>query len=303
MTASTAAASTPAHTSLADWVRWAIPGVIWGTSFFFIAEALEAFPAGLVTPMRIAFGFATVSLVPAARRVHIERSDRWRIALLGAIWMAIPLSLFPFAEERVSSSVTGMLNGATPIFVTIVAASLARRVPHRQQIVGLLVGLAGVVVIALPAWGEGDNSWAGIALIFVALLVYGFALNVAVPLQQRYGSLPVLWRAQAVALVLVTPMGAANLGDVQFTWPAMFAVVALGVLGTALAYVMMTDNAGRIGSSRASASVYLIPVVALLLGALVRHEHVEALSIVGSGVTLVGAWLAGRQHTPKSVSQ
>ena len=277
-----------------EWARWAAPGLLWGTSFFFIAEALDAFPAAMVTPLRILFGFLTLAAVPKARRAVIDRADRWRIVLLATIWMAIPLSLFPFAEQHVSSSVTGMLNGATPIFITVVAAGMARQMPHTPRIIGLAVGLGGVVLIALPASEEGDSSWVGIGLIFVALVFYGFALNLAVPLQQKYGGLPVLWRTQAVALVLTAPLGLANVGDVHFAWHSMFAVVALGVFGTALAYVLMTDNAGRLGSSRASASVYLIPVVSLALGAFVRNEHVAVLSIVGCAVTLVGAWLAGR---------
>ena len=74
----------------------------------------------------------------------------------------------------------------------------------------------------------------------------------------------------------------------------VLAMLALGALGTALAYVVMAESAGRIGSSRASASIYLIPVVSLLLGSLVRHEHVAALSVAGSAVALCGAWLASR---------
>ena len=134
-----------------DWARWAVPGLIWGTSFYFIAEGLRSFPAILVTPIRIGVGFVTLATVPAARRATIERADRWKVAMLGLIWMAIPLSLFPFAEERVSSSVTGMLNGATPIFVTTVAAFLARRMPERRRLIGLAIGFAGVVLIAVPA--------------------------------------------------------------------------------------------------------------------------------------------------------
>jgi len=274
-----------------DWARWAVPGVVWGTSFFFIAEGLEAFPAALITPMRIAFGFLTLAMFPAARRTRIDRADLRRVALLGVIWMAIPLTMFPFAEQRVSSSVTGMLNGATPIFVTTVAAFLARRLPLRRSLLGLAIGFAGVVLIALPS-GDGHSSWVGIGMIFAALVFYGFALNLAVPLQQKYGSLPLMWRAQAVALALTAPFGLATLGDVRFTWPAFAAMVALGALGTALAYVTMAANAGRLGSSRASASVYLIPVVSLLLGALVRHETVAALSVAGCAVALLGAYLA-----------
>ena len=86
-------------------------------------------------------------------------------------------------------------------------------------------------------------------------------------------------------------------GRIEFAWGPFLAVVALGALGTALAYVTMAANAGRLGSSRASASVYLIPVVSLLLGALVRHEHVEALSIVGCVVALFGAYLATSNRT------
>lgn len=291
----TGATTTEAHLTATDWVRWALPGVVWGTSFFFIAEGLDAFPAAMITPMRVGFGFLTLGLVPAARRTRITGSDRWRVLLLGVIWMAIPLSLFPFAEQHVSSSVTGMLNGATPIFVTAVAALFARHLPHRQQIVGLLIGVVGVVLIALPSAGDGSSSLGGVGLIFVALVFYGFALNVAVPLQQRYGSLPVLWRAQAVALVCTAPLGLAHVGDIHFAWHSMWAMVGLGVLGTALAYVMMADNAGRLGSTRASASVYLIPIVSLLLGALVRDESVAALSVAGCSVALVGAWLASRR--------
>ena len=278
----------------ADWARWALPGVVWGTSFFFIAEALVAFPAATITPLRVGLGFLTLGLFRAARTTRIEGNDRWRILLLGLIWMAIPLSLFPFAEQHVSSSVTGMLNGATPIFITAVAAGMARQLPHNRQIIGLLIGVGGVVLIALPASGDGENSWGGIGLIFIALVFYGFALNLAVPLQQRYGSLPVLWRTQAVALVATLPFGIAGAGDIHFAWRPALSMLGLGVLGTALAYAAMANNAGRLGSPRASASVYLIPVVSLLLGALVRNESVAVLSVVGCAVALVGAWLVSR---------
>ena len=280
-----------------EWARWTVPGLVWGTSFYFIAQGLDAFPAALITPMRILFGFLTLACVPAARNGRIERADLPRVALLGVIWMAIPLSLFPFAEQHVSSSVTGMLNGATPIFVTTVAAAMARRLPQRRAIAGLAIGFLGVVLIALPSGSAGGSSWLGIGMIFLALVFYGFALNVAVPLQQKYGSIPLMWRAQAVALALTAPFAVPSLGRIEFAWGPFLAVVALGALGTALAYVTMAANAGRLGSSRASASVYLIPVVSLLLGALVRHEHIEALSIVGCVVALFGAYLATSNRT------
>ncbi|MEQ1873793.1 MAG: DMT family transporter [Ilumatobacteraceae bacterium] len=291
-------ATAPTHMSPLDWTRLAIPGLVWGTSFYFIAEGLEAFPAAVITPMRVGFGFATLSMFPSARRVKIERHDMRRVLLLGVIWMALPLSMFPFAEERVSSSVTGMLNGATALFVAVVAAFLARRLPPVQQIIGVIVGFAGVMLIAFASGAGGDNSWIGLGLIFIALVFYGFSLNLAVPLQQKYGSLPVLWRAQGIAFVLLAPLAIPAVDDIDFAWGPFFAMVGLGVLGTALAFVVMANNAGRLGSTRASVTVYLVPVVSLLLGALVRHESVAILAIVGCAIAVLGAYITNRARRP-----
>jgi drug/metabolite transporter (DMT)-like permease len=277
-----------------DWLLLCLPGLLWGTSFYFIAEGLEAFPAALITPMRVGIGFAVLAAFPAARR-SVPRADWGRIALLGVVWMAFPLTMFPYAEQHVSSSVTGMLNGATPLFVAAVASIIAHRLPPRMQMLGLLVGSLGVVLIALPTLGEGRSSAVGVVQILAALSCYGIALNLAVPLQQRHGALPVLWRSQAVALTLTLPFGLTHLDEIEFAWGPLFAVIALGVLGTSFAYVLAATNAGRLGSTRASVTTYIIPVVSLLLGALIRDEAVAALAVVGCSVALFGAWLAGRR--------
>ena len=98
-----------------DWMMFLGVGLIWGSSFFFIAVGLQSLAPEVITPMRLVFGFLALGLFPAARQ-RVERTDWPRIALLGVIWMALPLSMFPFAEERVSSALTGMLNGANPMF-------------------------------------------------------------------------------------------------------------------------------------------------------------------------------------------
>ena len=282
-----------------DWARLAMPGLIWGTSFYFIAEGLRSFDPALITPLRVGFGFLTLSCFRAAR-APVRREDRSRIVLLGLIWLAAPLSLFPFAEQRVSSSVTGMLNGATPLFVATVASVLARRLPPGRQLLGLVIGFLGVVLIAIPTLDDGDSSLVGVVMIFAALCCYGLALNLAAPLQQRNGSLPVLWRAQAVATAVTLPFGLPHVGSVELHLGPMLAVVALGVFGTALAFVGSAVNAGRFGSTRASVTAYLIPVVALALGALVRDESVAVLAVIGCAVAVVGAYVASKSAPTRS---
>ncbi len=283
-----------APSSPADWLLLAGPGLIWGASFLFIAEGLQALAPNGITFLRILIGFVTLALVPAARRA-VPR-EAWRpIAWVGLLWMAFPLSMFPFAEQRISSALTGMLNGANPIFVVIVASFLARQRPSRKVLLGLVVGMSGAVLIALPGLDDGHSSVTGILLVLAALASYGVALNLARPLQQSYGGLPVIFRALGIALLLTAPLGLPDLLNAQWTLRAALSMFALGALGTALAQVMMAKAAGVFGASTASGTTFLIPVVALALGVIVRDESVSVVSVLGCAVCLAGAWLISRR--------
>ena len=276
-----------------DWAFLLAPGFIWGASFYFIAEGLRSFSPYLIAPMRIGFGFLALALFRGTRQ-HVDRADLPRIVLLGVFWMALPLTFFPLAEQRVSSSVAGMLNGAIPLFVAAVASVLLRRIPGRYQLLGLAVGFVGIVLIGAPTLGEGRSSVVGVLLILAAVSCYGIAINLAVPLQQRYGSLPVLWRAQATALVLTAPLGVATIGDAHFLWGPFLAIAALGVLGTGVAYYLSASLGGRVGATRSSITAFIIPAVAVALGAAVLDERVHAIAVGGCVVVLAGAWIAGR---------
>lgn len=293
-----AAAVPTAREGNAAWLVLILPGVIWGASFLFIAEGLEAVGPNGVTFLRILVGFATLALFPKAWK-PVPRADWGRVALVGVIWLAFPLSMFPYAEQRVSSALTGMLNGANPLFTAIVAAGLARKAPSRGVIAGLAVGLTGAVLVALPSLGEGKSSMIGVLLILAALVSYGFALNLARPLQQKHGALPVILRAQAVAIILTAPMGLRDVAAAQWSPGPALSILALGVLGTGIAYNLMAVAAGRFGATRASATTFLIPGVALLLGVLLRGERVAMLSVVGGAVCVAGAWLIHTAQTRK----
>ncbi len=216
------------------------------------------------------------------------------MAWLGFFWFAFPLTLFPYAQRHVNSAVTGMLNGANPLFATLVAAYLAKQWPPRGVSFGLAVGMAGTVLVALPAVSESGSSAWGIVLILIAMVSYGIALSIARALQLQYGAVPVIWRAQAVALALTAPLGLPELLAARWSlWPFL-SMLALGTLGTAVANVLMAKSAGRFGAARASSTTFLIPVVALVLGVVLRNEKVAAVSIAGCAVCLTGAWLMKR---------
>ena len=277
----------------ADWLLLVIPGLIWGASFLFIAEGLRALGPSGVAFVRICAGFATLALFPRAR-TRVARQDWGSVAWLGLLWFAFPLTLFPYAEQRVSSALTGMLNGANPLFATIIASYLARRPPSRGVAAGLAVGIIGAVLMALPALDAGHSSAVGVALIVAAITSYGFALNIAHSLQAKYGGVPVIWRAQGVGILLSAPLGLRDVVNARWTLVPVVSLLALGAFGTGIAYVLLAFAAGRFGAARASATTFLIPIVALALGMLVLHERVPLLSATGGVVCLAGAWLMKR---------
>ena len=279
-----------------DWVLFVGLSAIWGSSFLFMAIGLDSFHPGLITWLRVGFGALVLSLVPKRAPRPVSNDDRSRMRLLAVIWVAVPLTIFPIAQQWVDSSIAGMLNGATPIFTAIIASILLRALPGRLQIGGLLIGFAGMAAIALSTSSGGTSAAIGVALILLATIGYGASTNIVAPLHQAYGSLNVMSRVLNLGFLLVTPFGIYGLTQSSFSWPSLLAVLAVGALGTGLAFVMMGNLSGRVGPTRSSFITYLIPVVALILGVVFRDEVVTAVAVVGSALVILGAFLASRRE-------
>ncbi len=278
--------------------EWGLLGgiaAIWGSSFLFMAIGLEAFRPGVVTMARVVLGATALGLVPRAR-TPIAREDLPRVALLGITWVAIPLSLFPIAQQWIDSSVAGMINGAVPIATAVWSTLLLRRLPGRIQMLGIALGFAGVVAIFLPELRGSAATALGAALVVLAIVLYGLSANMVVPLQQRYGALPVLLRAQVVALVVVVPIGLSQLSGSTFAWGPALAMVPLGMLSTGLAFVFMATLVGRVGGPRGSVAIYFVPIVAVALGVAALGEAIEPLAVAGTALVLVGAWFTSRRE-------
>ena len=144
--------------------------------------------------------------------------DRPRIVALSFLWVAVPFTLFPLAQQWITSGLTGLLNGLLPIFATAIGALMLHRLPGRPQTIGLVVGFAGVTAIAAPSLAEGSNEALGVALVLAAVGCYGVAINIAAPLTQRYGSLPVMARMVGLGAIWTTPFGFVGLSGSSFAW-------------------------------------------------------------------------------------
>ena len=276
-----------------DWLLMVTAAGIWGASFLFMDVALEVEHPGLVAWLRPVLGLAFVAMVPSARR-PVDRSDYPRLLLLGFLWMAIPLTLFPLAQTWIDSSIAGMMNSGMPVMTLVAGAAFFGVTTHRVQVAGVVVGIVGLLMIGIPTASVGETSGVGVLLVILAVACYGVAANIAGPLQRRYGSPAVLLRVLVVATVATTPWGLVGLAGSDFAWSAAASNVAVGVGGTGIAYVAAASLIGRVGPVRMSAVTYVVPVVAAVLGIAVLGETLGVVQVSGALVLVAGAWLTTR---------
>ncbi|MGH1488896.1 MAG: DMT family transporter [Acidimicrobiales bacterium] len=304
-----------------DWSLFIAIACIWGSSFLLIDLSLEGLTPGMVTLARVGSGAATLLVLralgsrsrsrtpthtgtPGQAPTHIAAEDRARVIAVSLIWVAMPFALFPMAQEFINSALTGLLNGATPIFVALVAAVMTGSRPRGALLFGLALGFVGVVVLSLPSLSEGSSEARGVLMVLAATVCYGVAMNLATPLQRRYGAVTLMTPILCLATVLLIPVGLRNWGDNTWEMTAVLPVLLLGIVGTGLAYWIMATLVGRAGAVRASFITYLIPVVSLILGVVLRGDTVAGLSLVGAFLTTVGALLAsGRVRLPSRDSE
>ncbi len=252
----------------------------------------------MVTLLRVGSGAAALLALDRIRHGRFtlpEADDRRRVTVLAIIWVAIPFTLFPLAEQRINSAVAGLLNGATPIFVAGIAALALRQRTRGPQLIGIGVGLIGLIMISLPSINQGASQASGVAMVVAATFCYGIAMNIAAPLQHSYGAPVLMSWVLAIAAVLTVPFGLYDFGANRAELGPIVAVLVLGVLGTGVAFALMGALIAGVGSTRASLITYLVPVVALVLGVTFRDDDVAALAGAGVALVIAGAFVASRR--------
>ena len=283
----------------AEWLLSFLLSVTWGSSFLLIAIAIEDLDPAVVPFARALTGGIALSFFPGAREA-IPRREWARVAVLGLVWMALPFWLFPLAEQTVTSSIAGMINGGLPVVMACVTALWVRRMPSVLRLVAIAIGFTGIVTITLPALRSESSSGEliadvqGMLFLFVAVLCYAIGANIARPLQAQYSPARLLMRVQLAAAAWSLPVAVPGIAQSEFSLTSLAAVSILGVVGTGVAFVAFGTLLERTGIERAMIPTYFTPVVGLLLGAIFRDEHIAAISALGMCTVIGSAWLTSR---------
>lgn len=270
-------------------------GIVWGCSFIFIKLGLE-----FLTPYGVAFGRCALGAITLLIALKIkgfalprDRSTWFHLWVVSLLLNVIPGILFAVAETEVTSILAGIINAVTPL-MTMLAIMIAFRdeVLQRNQVIGLITGFIGVLIV-LGAWqGLGSNPWWAVGALLLAVACYGISFP--------YSRKNVLPRKLQPETMAATQLVAATVtllpmfiwdGIAENTYPIgpVLAMLALGVFGSGFAYIWNFKIMSAAGSAIASSVTFVTPVVAVLVGIIFLGESITWNEPVGGLVVLFGA--------------
>lgn len=282
--------------------------LLWGSSFLFMKVALDGVSFGQVAWSRLVLGGLTLGLIVLARRPRVDGGPvlpRQPVVWLHFLVIAVsgclvPHMLFAWAEQYVSSSLASIYNAVTPIMTALMATLVFRveRLGH-GQVVGIIIGILGVVVIIAPwryAALTGD-FWGQLACLGAAVC-YGFTFGYT---RKFLSGRPIAGSTFAflniglagALMLMLTPVLAWQ--PVQLNVPITLSLIALGSLGTGLAYVWHINVLRAWGPTTTSMVTYVMPVIGVTLGVLVLAETFSWYEPIGAGLVLLGILLTQKR--------
>ncbi len=284
---------------------------IWGASYLLIKYALEDFEPGFVVWGRLVVALVVLHLALRltghAGEVRAALSDlRARprtAALLGTLAIALPFSLITVGELHVPSGLTAVLISPASIFVAMLAPLLdaSERADARAS-VGMALGLGGVALLVGVESVHSLGEFLGSLAILGAALCYALSGFVVKGRYNQLSSLSTSMISIAASTVLVAPFALASVPDELPGPRAALAILVLGGLGTALAFVIFYKLMAEIGAGRASLVSYLAPGVALFYGAWLLDEQITPAAVAGLALILTGVALAAGRRGAKAAA-
>jgi drug/metabolite transporter (DMT)-like permease len=267
---------------------------LWGASFMFIKIGDRELKPFTLVGFRMALGALTLvpivlAVLGPSRTLAELRAAARPLIVTGLVNSAIPILSITWAETRIDSGLTAIIQASAPLFTAL----LALRFSHDERVrglrlLGLLVGFGGV---ALLVGGKPSGELvAALAVVFSALcyaaagLYAGRNLKGVSPLVVTLGSL-------TAAAVATLPIGLFQLPGHVTGWKVTASMLTLGIAGTGLAYILYYGLISGAGASRAILITYLVPTFAVVYGAGLLGESITAVTIGGLALVLAGVGL------------
>ena len=286
-----------------EWLMLFALSILWGGSFFFVEIAVSELPPLVIVLCRVGLAASVLWAIILARGIALPHGrEIWLTFLgMGMLNNAIPFFLIVWGQQSIASGLASILNATTPIFTVVIAHFfLADEQISTRKFVGILIAIAGVVILVLPSIGLGETSTLlGQLAILGATVSYGFASVFG----RRFKSLgisPMMSSAGQLtgSTALLLPVTLAMHSPLDMAMPGttvLIALILLAVACTALAYLLFFSILSSAGATNIALVTLLVPVTAVLLGVLVLGEELLANHLIGmAGISLGLLVLDGR---------
>ncbi|HYV89178.1 MAG TPA: EamA family transporter [Candidatus Polarisedimenticolia bacterium] len=286
-----------------DWAMLLGLTLVFGSSYFFGDLGLKSFGPLTVAAGRVstaAIVLTTVALL-RGRRFPAEPKTWMALLVMGAINNAIPFSLIFWGQTRIDSGLASILNAATPIFTVVLAHLVGdeRLTPRRGA--GVVFGFAGVAVLIGPGslshldpTNIGEIAVLGAALCYALSGLWGRRFR-GLPVEIAAGGMLICSSAIMLPLAMITE----HPWTVTPSAISLAGIAALGLLSTSIAYLLYFKLLARVGATNLLLVTFLLPIVALFLGAMFLGEHVQPIDLLGlvlilGGLTVIDGRLLAR---------
>jgi drug/metabolite transporter (DMT)-like permease len=282
--------------------------IIWGSSFILMKRGLLTYTPFQIGCIRIAVSCAAMIPFLFVSYKKVNRAQWKFLAAAGILGNGIPSILFPLAQTHISSTLAGMLNSLTPVFTYIIGISIFGMETSRNRMLGLLIGLAGALMLVASRQGNnGNNDYLFSLFIVAATLCYAFSVNI---LRYKLSALDPITTTGFALFFVGIPMGGflfttdfiSRTQDIPGSNFSLLCIVVLGFFGTAVSTVLFNKLIKSSGALFASSVTYLIPIVATLWG-LLDKEKLNVFHLVGLGAILSGIYLINKKGRAVTVGK
>lgn len=283
------------------WLLFIAMSVIWGIPYFFIKIAVGELDPIVVVFARV--GIATAVLLPIAVQRRVLQPLRRRlfmVAALSCVQIAAPFLLISYGEQHIASSLTSLLIAADPLLVVLFALRFdpSERVTG-LRLIGLLIGMGGLVVLLGLDVGGDKYRLLGAVLVLLGAACYAAgALLMKRPTIASLPSLGVVTVECASATIMLFPLAITRLPGRLPSLELIVSLLVLGLICTALAYLLYFALIAEVGASRGVVITYVNPAVSVLLGITFLAEPLNAAIIAGFLLIIAGSWLSTSSVLP-----
>ena len=275
--------------------------LIWGTSYILMKRGLESFSSYQVGALRLIISFLCMLPVAIANLHKLDKDNLLSIIIIGLLGSGIPAFLFPLAQSRINSSLTGMLNTLSPVFTLVVGIFFYKRQAIKSQIIGVTIGLIGAV--GLLYGGSFTFNYFGLFVV-LATIINGFSSNEVSKVKGLTGS-----QITALSFFVISPFALIILltSDIHSAletehWVRNLGCIAiLSICGSALANVLFYRLIRETSPVFAAITAYFIPIVATMWG-VADGENVTSSMIVSVLIILAGVYIINRRNILKKAS-